>query len=361
MVTAATETPTTATLPDDPIEQLFERGVTDGLPAVPPTRERVERMLAGAPGRTRDELIGTLGPCYGEATVERVAVNAVMAGCTPAYFPVVLAGVEALCDERLCAHGMNVTLFSAAPWAIINGPARLHIGLNCEHNALGHGFRPNATIGRALRLTIMNIGGARPHELTKATMGQPGQYSATIGENEEECPWLPFHTERGFAQNDSAITLFAGGGPQQISDFQSRSAEQLMYSIGLTMGGGLWNYKNYPLFGDTILVLSPEHAHTIGADGWSRKDVRQFLYENVKRAIDDLKPGDKGGEGFGASLLKASENSGFVVDGHVRKFRSPDSILVVVSGGTAGRFSVTIPGWVADDLGSTPVTKKIAI
>jgi hypothetical protein len=134
-----------------------------------------------------------------------------------------------------------------------------------------------------------------------------------------------------------------------------------MYSIGLTMGGGLWNYKNYPLFGDTILVLGPEHAHTIAADGWSRKDVRQFLYDNVKRAIDDLKPGDKGGEGFGASLLKASENSGFVVDGHVRKFRSPDSILVVVSGGTAGRFSVTIPGWVADDLGSTPVTKKIAI
>ena len=361
MATAATETSTTATLPDDPIEQLFERGVTDGLPAVPPTRERVERMLDGAPGRTRDELIGTLGPCYGEATVERVAVNAVMAGCTPAYFPVVLAGVEALCDERLCAHGMNVTLFSAAPWAIINGPARLHIGLNCGHNALGHGFRPNATIGRALRLTIMNIGGARPHELTKATMGQPGQYSAIIGENEEECPWLPFHTERGFAQNDSAITLFAGGGPQQISDFQSRSAEQLMYSIGLTMGGGLWNYKNYPLFGDTILVLSPEHAHTIAADGWSRKDVRQFLYDHVKRAIDDLKPGDKGGEGFGASLLKASENSGFVVDGHVRKFRSPDSILVVVSGGTAGRFSVTIPGWVADDLGSTPVTKKIVI
>jgi hypothetical protein len=361
MATAATETSTTATLPDDPIEQLFERGVTDGLPAVPPTRERVERMLDGAPGRTRAELIGTLGPCYGEATVERVAVNAVMAGCTPAYFPVVLAGVEALCDERLCAHGMNVTLFAAAPWAIINGPARLHIGLNCGHNALGHGFRPNATIGRALRLTIMNIGGARPHELTKATMGQPGQYSAIIGENEEECPWLPFHTERGFAQNDSAITLFAGGGPQQISDFQSRSAEQLMYSIGLTMGGGLWNYKNYPLFGDTILVLGPEHAHTIAADGWSRKDVRQFLYENVKRAIDDLKPGDKGGEGFGASLLKASENSGFVVDGHVRKFRSPDSILVVVSGGTAGRFSVTIPGWVADDLGSTPVTKKIAI
>jgi hypothetical protein len=318
-------------------------------------------MLGGAPQRPREELIGTLGPCYGEATVEKVAINAVMAGCKPEYFPVVLAGVEALCDERLCAHGMNVTLFSASPWAIINGPVRLQIGLNCGHNALGHGFRPNATIGRALRLVIMNIGGARPHELTKATMGQPGQYSAVIAENEEESPWEPFHVERGFSEDDSAITLFAGGSPQQISDFQSRSAEQLLSSIGFTMGGGLWNYKNYPLFGDTILVLGPEHAQTIAADGWTQKDVRQYLYDTVKKSMDDLKPGKDGGEGFGANLLRAFENKGFVVDGYVRKFRSPESIFVVVAGGTAGRFSVAIPGWVADDLGSTPVTKRIHV
>jgi len=356
-VNSTTRTPSS----DDLIEQLYEQGVTDGFPVVPPTRERVERMLAGAPGRERNELIGAIGPCYGEATVEKIAVNAVMAGCKPEYFPIILAGVEALCDERLCAHGMNVTLFSAAPWAIINGPVRLQVGLNCGHNALGHGFRANATIGRALRLVIMNIGGARPHELTKATMGQPGQYSAIIAENEEESPWEPFHIERGFRENDSAITLFAGGSPQQISDFQSRSAEQLLSSIGLTMGGGLWNFKNYPLFGDTILVLSPEHAQTIAAEGWSRKDVRQFLYETVKKPLDELKPGKDSGEGFGANLLRAFESSGVVVDGQVRKFRSPDSILVVVAGGTAGRFSVAIPGWVADDLGSTPVTKRIAL
>ena len=346
---------------DDLIEQLYEQGVTDGFPVVPPTRDRVERMLAGAPDRSRDELLGVIGPCYGEAAVEKVAINAVMAGCKPEYFPVVLAGVEALCDERLCAHGLNVTLFSASPWAIINGPVRLQIGLNCGHNALGHGFRANATIGRALRLVIMNIGGARPHELTKATMGQPGQYSAIIAENEEESPWEPFHIERGFTEDDSVITLFAGGSPQQISDFQSRSAEQLLWSIGRTMGGGLWNYKNYPLFGDTILVLSPEHAHTIAADGWSRKDARQFLYEQVTLSLDDLKPGKEGGEGFGASLLRAGSDKGFVVGDRVRKFRSPDSLLVVVAGGTAGRFSVAIPGWVADDLGSTPVTKRIAL
>lgn len=344
---------------DDLIEQLYEQGVTDGFPVVPPTRERVERMLSGAPSRDRGELIGLIGPCYGEATIEKVAINAVMAGCKPDYLPVVLAGVEALCDERLCAHGMSVTLFSAAPWAIINGPVRLQIGLNSGHNALGHGFRANATVGRALRLAIMNIGGARPHELTKATMGQPGQYSAVIAENEEESPWDPFHVERGFSEEESAITLFAGGSPQQISDFQSRSAEQLLSSIGFTMGGGLWNFKNYPLFGDTMLVLSPEHAQTIAEGGWSQKDVRQFLYETVKKSLDELKPGKDSGEGFGANLLRGAENAGFVVDGYVRKFRSPESILVVVAGGTAGRFSVAIPGWVADDLGSTPVTKRI--
>src|SRR5919197_3324032 len=198
---------------DDPIEMLFERGATDGLPVVPPTRERVERMLAGAPDRRREELIGTLGPCYGEATVEKVAINAVMAGCRPEYFPVVLAGVEALCDERLCAHGLNVTLFSAAPWAIINGPIRLQIGLNCGHNALGHGFRANATIGRALRLIIMNIGGAKPQQITKATLGHPAQFTFCVGENEEERPWEPLHVGKGFRADQSTITLFGGHSP----------------------------------------------------------------------------------------------------------------------------------------------------
>src|SRR5712691_2041248 len=239
---------------DDPIEQLYEQGVTDGFPVVPPTRDRVERMLAGAPDRSRNELIGTLGPCYGEATVEKVAINAVMAGCKPEYFLVVLAGVEALCDERLCAHGLNVTLFSAAPWAIINGPVRRQIGLNCGHNALGHGFRANATIGQALRLVIMNIGGARPHGITKATMGHPGQYSFLVAENEEGSPWEPLHVERGFQKEDSVITLFGGTGFFQVADFASNAAERLVSTIGGTMGGGINNYREYPLMSDTVVV-----------------------------------------------------------------------------------------------------------
>src|SRR5215510_15157289 len=136
---------------DDPVELLSARGVTDGLPVVPPTEERVKRMLA-ATNRDPQELIGTIGPNYGRATIEKIAINAVMAGCHPSYFPTVLAVVEAACEEQFCLHGMNVTTFSATPMAIVNGPIRQQIGVNCGHNALGHGFRANATIGRALRL-----------------------------------------------------------------------------------------------------------------------------------------------------------------------------------------------------------------
>ena len=345
---------------EDPVEMLFERGATDGLPVVPPTRERVERMLAGAPGRRPDALIGMVGPCYGQATVEKVAINAVMAGCKPEYFPVVLAGVEALCDERFCAHGLNVTLFSGAPLAIINGPVRPQIGLNCGYNALGHGFRANATIGRALRLVIMNIGGARPHGITKAVMGHPGQYTLLVAEDEETSPWEPFHVERGFQKEDSVITLFPAGSPQQVSDLRSRTAEQLVASLGWTMAGGIWNHKEYPLLCDAVLVLNPEHARTIAQDGWSKQEVRQFLYETIKRPIVELEPGKDGGAGLSASMLRSQRMSGLVVDGCVRKFRSPESILVVVAGGTAGGFSVIIPGWASEDVdGSTPVSRRI--
>jgi hypothetical protein len=349
----AMPTATTGIARDDPIEMLFERGVTDGLPAVPPTRQRVDQMLESAPWRRPDELIGLLGPQMGRATVEKVAVNAVMAGCKPEYFPVVLAGVEGLCDAAFCAHGLSITLMSGAPLAIINGPVRNQIGLNSGHNALGHGFRANATIGRALRLVTINIGGARPHGLTKATLGHPGQYSFLLAENEEVSSWEPLHVERGFSKADSVITLFGGTGFFQIVDFASNTAERLLSIIGGTMGGGINNYREYPLMSDTVLVLSPEHAETIARDGWSKRDVRNYLYENVVRqqpAQSILQPP----RGRAAKWTTA--------EGAARKFRSPDTIIVVVAGGTAGRLSAVIPGWVSEELaGSAPVSKLIRL
>src|SRR5258706_5339851 len=329
---------------DDPIELLYARGVTDGLPVIPPTEERVKRMLA-ATGRDPQELIGLIGPNYGRATVEKVAINAVMAGCHPSYFPVVLAGVEAMCEEQFCIHGINVTTFSATPMAIINGPIRQEIGVNCGHNALGHGFRANATIGRTVRLCIRNIGGAKPHFITKATMGHPAQYTFCVGENEEESPWEPLHVEKGFRPEQSAVTMFGGHSPLQINDHASRTAEQLALSIGWTMAS-VWNHKNFPVFSDTTLVVCPEHAKTFAQDGWSKNDLRQFLFEKIRKPFRALKPGVNGGEGAGVSMIPLPNQSKEppTEETLFPKFPTLDSIMIIVAGGTAGRFSAVVPG-----------------
>lgn len=235
---------------EDLFELLFARGITDGLPVVPPTAGRVTQMLA-AVERDPQEVLGTLGPNYGRATVEKVAVNAVMAGCRPSYFPVEVASVEALCEEKFDAHGINVTTSSATPFVTVNGPIRHQIGLNCGHNALGHGFRANTTIGRTLRLLILNVGGARPQEICKATLGHPAQFTFCVGET---------------------VILFGALSPVQINDHASRTAEQLALSIGWTIAS-VWNHKSFPLFSDMTLVVCPEQARTFAQDGWSKSEL----------------------------------------------------------------------------------------
>src|ERR1044071_8826489 len=346
---------------EDPHEFFFEKGVTDGVPVVPPTEERVQRMLA-ATTRDPQELLGTIGPNYGRATVEKIAINAVMAGCHPSYFPVVLAGVEAMCEEQFCIHGINVTTFFATPMAIINGPIRQQISVNCGHNALGHGFRANATIGRTFRLCIINIGGAKPHEITKATMGHPAQYTFCTGENEEESPWEPLHVERGYRPEQSPITFFGAHSPLKIRDPASRDAEQLALSLGWTMAG-LWNHKNFPLFSDTMLVVCPEHAKTFKQDGWSKNDLRQFLYEKIRRPLRELRPGVNGGEGAGVSMLRTQKKDRppATDDTLFPKFSKPEHITIIVAGGTAGRFSAAVAGWAGGEFGSKITTKEIRV
>ena len=344
---------------EDVIEDLFARGLTDGLPVVPPTEERVQRMLA-AVDRDPHEVLGAVGPNYGPASVEKVAINAVMAGCHPSYFPVVVAAVEAICEEQFALHAINVTTFSATPLTIINGPIRREIGVNCGHNALGHGFRANATIGRAIRLIILNIGGAKPQEICKATLGHPAQFTFCVGEDEEESPWEPLHVERGFRPDQSTVTLFGGHSPFQINDHASRTAEQLALSLGWTMAS-VWNHKNFPVFSDTVLILGPEHAKTFAQDGWSKSDLRQFLFEKIRRPFRELKPGVNGGEGAGVSMLKGvnAQTEPPTDDTLYPKFPKLDSILILVAGGTAGRFSAAVPGLARGGAGSTITTKAI--
>ena len=337
----------------DEIEGFFERGVTDGLPVVPPTRTRVDAMLAATP-RDRHHVVAEVPPNMGRATVEKIAVNAVMAGCRPDYFPVVLAIVEAACDPVFNLHGQSGTTNAASPLIIVNGPIRQRLGVNCAGGVFGPGYRANATIGRALRLIMINLGGTRAGQISMSTMGHPGRYTYCIGEYEEASPWEPLHVERGFAPTDSTVTLFSGESPFMVNDHLSRAAPQLVASLGWS-AAGVWNHKSYPLYGHTLFVIGPEHAVTIGAEQWTKPDVRRYLYETIRRPARDLAPGPDGAETSRLKNLLADR----APDERIPKFPSPEEILIVVAGGTAGRFSAVVPGWMGGELGSRPVTRKI--
>src|SRR5918996_4431529 len=260
-----------ALMTTDEFELFFERGVTDGLPVVPPTRERVERMLDGT-GRRAEEALGELPPNYGRLTVEKVAINAVMAGCRPDYLPVVLAAAECACDPVFNLHGVSTSTHFSAPLIIVNGPVRRRIGVNASFGVFGPGWRANATIGRALRLLMINVGGARAGEISMSTFGHPGRYTYCIGEHEEGSPWPPYHVSRGLPVGSSAVTLFAGEAPHGISDHASRTARSLAGSLGWSMTG-VWNSKHFPLYSHTLLLVGPEHAKTFADEGWSRDDL----------------------------------------------------------------------------------------
>jgi hypothetical protein len=338
----------------DDLETWFDKGVTDGLPVVPPTRERVKRMLAGST-RAREEMIGEVAPNYGRATAEKVAINAVMAGCRPDYLPVVLAAVEAACEPAFNLHGMSTSTHFSAPLILVNGPIRERIGLNCSFGVFGPGYRANATIGRALRLVMINVGGAKPGETSMSTFGHPGRYTYCIGEHEEASPWPPYSVERGIVKGESAVTVFAGEAPHGISDHASRTARSLAGSIGWSMSG-LWNIKHFPLYSHTMLVVGPEHARTFADDGWSKDDLKRHLFETVRAPYRTLIPDAENGEGTNLRFAKSGEPD---PDELIPKFPSVDEIHVVVAGGTAGRFSMAIPGWLGTKNGSAPITVPV--
>jgi hypothetical protein len=339
----------------DAIELYFDKGVTDGLPVVPPTEERVQRMMA-ATARPSDEVIALVPPNYGEATVEKIAVNAVMAGCKPEYLPVVIAGVQAMCDERVNLHGVQGTTHTATPLFIVNGPIRRQLDINCAAGVFGSGWRANATIGRALRLIMTNIGGARPGEIDKSAMGHPGKYTYLIGENEEVSPWEPLHVEQGYAAEESTISVYCCDAPQCINNHGSRTARGILRTVGASMAVG-WSDKTY-LAGNYMVVIGPEHARTIAADGMSKQEVKRFLYENVRRPLGELLPGPDGSEGVSRERLPgwldATSDATLVP-----KVVSPESIIIVVAGGTAGRFSVHMCGWGSGFGGTQLVTVPI--
>jgi hypothetical protein len=331
---------------EDAIETLFERGWSDGLPMVPPTERRVRAMLEGT-SRAADEIVASVPPDLAPCSVEKVAINAVMAGCRPEYLPVVLAAVEAACTDEFNIHGLLATTMPVAPVIVVNGPIRKILGMNSGINALGQGNRANSTIGRALQLVIRNVGGGRPGGIDRATHGSPAKLSFCFAELEEGSPFTPLAQERGVPEGRSAVTLFPGEAPRNVIDQLSRDPESLAASLAVCLR--TIHHPKLVLGFDVLLVIGPEHGRVFAEAGWSRGDLIERLHALLQIPGGELVRGAGGiAEGMPETIAQLT----------LPKFR-PDGILVVHSGGGAGLFSTIIGGWLTGAEGSRPVTREI--
>jgi hypothetical protein len=336
---------------EDPLEAMFDRGFSDGLPLIPPTPERVVAML-DATSRDSQEPVASVPPYGGEATVEKVAINAVMAGCPPAVFPIVLAALEAACDPAFALLGLVSTTHPSGPVTVVSGPLSERAGMNGGGNALGQGNRANLTIGRALQLVVRNVGGGRPQEEDRAAHGQPGKLSSCFAERLHDSPWPGLAQDRGVPAEETGVTLFAGEAPRLIVDQLARTPEELCGSLA---GGLEWvSHRRLRLAFDALLVVGPEHARLFREAGWDRARVREELQARSESPAGELARG-AGGIAEGIEQRFVSDPTA-----PVPKFASPDRILLVHAGGDAGLFSMVYGGWVAGEIGSAPVTRSVA-
>ena len=334
-----------------------DEGLTDGLPIVPPTPARVDAMVAGA-GRPREALVAHLAPAFGAATVEGIAINAVMAGCRPEYLPVVIAAVEAVCTDEFNMHGVTATTMGASPVLVVSGPIRHRIGMNMKLAALGNGNRANATIGRALRLVVRNLGGARPGGVDRSTLSSPMKFTMCFAEWEEGSPWDPLHVERGFQRDDSVVTAFAmTSGPVQIVDQESRKPDQIAGTLGLGLEG-VFLSKIHHMPVDALLVVCPEHVRTLMSEGeYSKARLRERIQAVTSRPLREMVSNDISGAGI--SLASAAKMTEAQLAAPAPKFANDKFIHIVVAGSDAGKFSAAFHGWVTGAAGSAVVSRKI--
>jgi hypothetical protein len=344
---------------DDASEFMFDQGFSDGLPLMAPTPERVQRFLDATP-LDPQHTVAVMAPNMAPATVEKLAINAVMAGCKPDYMPVIIAAVEAICTDEFNIHGVTATTMGASPVMVVNGPIRERLGMNMGLGALGAGNRANATIGRAVRLAVRNIGGGRPGGVDRSTQGNPMKYTMCFAEWEERAPWAPLHVERGFAREDSVVTVFAmTGGPVQIVDQESRDPDQLAGSLGLGLEG-VFLPKLHKLPVDALLVVAPEHVDTLMRDGpYSKARLRERIQSVTMRPLREMVADEVSGAGL--AQARAAEMDAETLDTLVPKFAGPEHIHLVVAGSEAGKFSSAFHGWATGDIGSVSVSRRIAV
>jgi hypothetical protein len=313
---------------------LAKLGWSDGLPVVPPTRERVEAALQAAHVEA-EQVVAVLPPAYESVTWHHIAINAVLAGCKPEYLRVIGAAVSAMASPEFNLLGIATTTGSATTCVIVNGPIAREIEMNCGSNALGPGNRANVSVGRAVRLVLQNAGGARAGETDMATLGQPGKLALCFAENELESPWPALHVERGFDRDASVVTMVGVSGTIEVVDSESRTSEELAQTFAQSMliagnvgGAGLLGG------GEPLVVVPPEHAQVFAANGGSKADAKRAIYERALLAIDRLSP----------PLRARAQASGGARDGYLRVARAPEDVMIVVAGGV-GRKGAYLPTW----------------
>ncbi len=324
---------------DDPaaLQDYFEReGWTDGLPIVPPTPALVEEMVR-ASGLAPDAPVAPVAPSFASASVEKVAINAVMAGCRPDYMPVVLAAVRAIAQPEFNLAGVQATTHPVAPLIMVNGPIRERIGLNCAGNVLGQGFRANATIGRALRLVMMNIGQGIPGKSDMATHGTPCKFTYCGGENEERSPWAPYHVEHGMHPDESSVLVHAAEAPHNVNDHASRNADELLLMIAeVMMSVGANNLSSG---GEMLIVIGPERAAMLARDGLGKDDVKRELHRRTRIALERISAGNREWYKTKRPTFNVAPDTT-----HIPYLDDPSQIRIMVSGGQ-GLHSLVIPSF----------------
>jgi len=325
-------------------DELFQAsGWTDGLPVVPPTEARVRAAL-DAGGLAPDAVIG-VEPVRGLAlTAEKIAINAVMAGCLPEYLPVVLAAVEAMCDEAYLLHGSSASTGGSAPLLIVNGPIRIALGMHGGHNALANGSRANAAIGRAVRLVQINLLGCVPGEMDKSTLGHPGKYSFCVAEDEENSPWTPLAQERGVPAGRSAVTVLACESPRQVLNEWTEDPAQLAETFAAEIRSNMLGYSIWP--GNYAIVVPTQLRDVFAAAGWSKRELREHIFRTARVRRSDWRAYGK------AALVDRGDS-----DQEYAALRTADDLLVVAAGGPAGGFGAVIPPWLGNR--SHAVTREV--
>ena len=334
---AITLTSTQVSLDDDSevINDYFiAQGYSDGLPIIAPTEARVQRMLAGT-NRPANESLGMMPPALAPLTIEKIAINAVMAGCKPSYMPVLITALEVMMEPAWALDPLQSTTNPMTPMVIVNGPIRHEIGLNCGIGVMGPGWQANATIGRALRLIMINVGGATPGEVDKCTQGFVGKYTLCIGENEEESPWHPYHVQHGFNASDNVVTVIGVNASTNIHDSSDRWEDLLMTLTASLISPGTANVAD-PM-STPVIALNPLHAQILASAGFTAQSLQEHIFQNCRLPADGLS--------VRRSVLRRGEHGDelYFVDGTIPFANWAKNIKIVVTGGITGGQSCYLP------------------